>query len=115
MIDVFTLSSSSLQATFATRDGSLVHLVTADGAWPILEGDGLGLGFSLLVPLDGRRNNTVDSREQQPPVREVAADGTSAAAEWARVRSEHGGEHEIAVRMTVSAEGERLVDRGADR
>ena len=109
MTDEFSLSSGSLQATFASRDGSLVRLVTADGAWPILEGEGLGLGFSLLVPLDGRRNNTVDSRDQQPPVWEVAADGTSASAEWARVRSEHGGEHEIAVRMTVSAEGDRLV------
>jgi hypothetical protein len=109
MTDTITISSSSLQATFATRDGSLVRLVTADGAWPILEGEGLGLGFSLLVPLDGRRNNTVDSRDQQPPVWEVAADGTSASAEWARVRSEHGGEHDITVRMTVSAEGDRLV------
>jgi hypothetical protein len=106
--DEFSLSSGSLQATFASRDGSLVRLVTADGAWPILEGEGLGLGFSLLVPLDGRRNNTVDSRDQQPPVWEVAADGTSASAEWARVRSEHGGEHDITVRMTVSAEGDRL-------
>ncbi len=109
MTDEFSLSSGSLQATFASRDGSLVRLVTADGAWPILEGEGLGLGFSLLVPLDGRRNNTVDSRDQQPPVWEVAADGTSASAEWARVRSEHGGEHDITVRMTVSAEGDRLV------
>ena len=84
MTDAFTLSSSRLQATFASRDGSLVRLVTADGAWPILEGDGLGLGSSLLVPLDGRRNNTVDSRDQQSPVWEVADDGTTAVAEWAR-------------------------------
>ncbi|HAN70377.1 MAG TPA: hypothetical protein DCQ36_02145 [Actinobacteria bacterium] len=109
MTDTIVIASSSLQATFATRDGSLIHLVTVDGEWPILEGDGLGLGFSLLVPLDGRRNNPVDSREQPPPAWEIADDGTSAVAEWARVRSEHGGEHDIAVRMTVCVEGERLV------
>jgi hypothetical protein len=109
MTDTIVIASSSLQATFATRDGSLIHLVTVDGEWPILEGDGLGLGFSLLVPLDGRRNNPVDSREQPPPAWEIADDGTSAVAKWARVRSEHGGEHDIAVRMTVCVEGERLV------
>jgi hypothetical protein len=109
MTDTIVIASSSLQATFATRDGSLINLVTVDGAWPILEGEGLGLGFSLLVPLDGRRNNPVDSRAQEPPVWSVAEDGTSAVAEWARVQSEHGGDHEIGVRMSVSADGDRLV------
>ncbi len=109
MSETIDLRSGSLHARFNPVHASLVGLVTADGAWPILEGADLGLGFSLLVPLEGRRNNSVDSRVQDRPHWDVAPDGGWAVAEWATVTSEHGGEHDITVRIRIAVEGDRLV------
>lgn len=109
MSDTIDLRSSSLRARLNPSDASVIELATADGGWTILEGIDLGLGFCLLVPLDGRRNNVVDSRAQQAPRWELASDGSWAVAEWSTLRSEHGGDHDISVRLRIEAEGERLV------
>ncbi len=103
------VASESLRATFSTADGSLVSLETEDAEWSIIDDAALGLGFCILLPLDGRRNNVADSRSQSAPAWEVGPDSSWVTAEWSSLVSEHGGVHDVGVRMRVAAEGPRLV------
>ncbi len=109
MITTVDVTSETLRASFSMADGSLVSLVTVDGEWSIIDDAALGNCFSVLLPLDGRRNNVADSRTQSPPQWQVAADGSWLTAQWPTLLSEHGGVHEVSVRMRVAAEGSRLV------
>ena len=104
-----TVASETLRAIFSTADGSLISLVTLDAGWSIIDDAALGLGFCLLLPLDGKRNNVADSRAQSAPAWEVGPDLSWVTAEWSSLVSEHGGVHDVGVRMRVAAEGPRLV------
>ncbi|WP_088288163.1 DUF6259 domain-containing protein [Kineosporia sp. A_224] len=99
----------SLVAELARADGSIVGLCTADGSWTLLGDEALGLGFALRVPLDERRHNVADSRAQDAPVWSELPDGDGVQAEWPSLVSEHGGRHNIAVRVSVRAIEDRLV------
>lgn len=101
------VSTPSLRAGINVRTGALVGL--EHGGWEILDEPRLGRSFQLLMPMPGRRNNVVDGRAQAAPRCEVSGDGTSITATWDGVRSEHGGEHAVIVRATVTAVEDRLV------
>ncbi|MCX6422712.1 MAG: DUF6259 domain-containing protein [Actinobacteria bacterium] len=104
-----TISSQSLRATFASDNGSLIQLQATDDSWSILNDPVLGLGFSLLLPLDDRRNNVADSRDQTMPSWQIGPDSTWAIAHWPSLMSQHGGVHDISISMRISAVDERLV------
>lgn len=105
--DALVLASSTLRAELDRTTGALRRLTLLATGWELVPPGAAGLGFSLRIPLDGRRNNVAESGEQDAPEWR-GADGLL-VARWRTLRSQHGGEHEIGVEVTVRAVLERLV------
>lgn len=89
-----SLSDGQVTARFSSS-GSLVSLRSEATRWDAIAHEGLGLGFRLLVPLPGRRNNSVRAEDQDAPSTTTGQDWVQFS--WETVRSAHGGEHAIAV------------------
>lgn len=105
-----TLDDGRLRATFDPATGALTGLTDAHG-WNVVARPELGSAFRLLLPLEGRRNNTVEGTEQAAP--DVERSGSTVAFHWPAVVSRHGGAHDIAVRLEYTLSEGRLVVRTA--
>lgn len=109
---MITVESSNLQAEFSDA-GALVSVRSLADGWDLVRRSELGRSFRLLVPLEDRRNNSVEGSEQDAPT--VTHDEQSVSFEWVGVRSQHGGRHDISVRQTYSFdEGHLIVATSVD-
>lgn len=103
------LRNDAIQLVFDTDHGTLTRLSLPGSGWTPLARPGRGFSFELLLPLPGRRMNTARGEEQDPPEVELAVDGTALTLTWPRLRSRHGGVHEVAVQERVRLNGTRAV------
>lgn len=101
------LANDTLELTLDRSSGALTGMRLRDGSWTVLARPWLGRSFRLLVPLPSRRHNQVDGLDQEP-ARFDACEG-AVRFHWDRVRSRHGGEHPIAVHLTVLVLEDRVV------
>jgi hypothetical protein len=95
------LENEVLRAVFSGMTGALETLTSKKSDWLVTRRPELGLSLRMLVPLEGRRNNQVLGEKQAAPDATRNADG-SLAFTWRKVRSEHGGAHDITFTGTVS-------------
>ena len=89
--------------------GAIAGLTSRSTGWDVLGRPELGTGFRLLLPLQDRRNNVAASGDQEPPRLRRAADHTSVTLTWRRLRSRHGGQHDIVVTQTVRLSGPQVI------
>ena len=100
-MDERVLENDLLKAVFDGQTGTLIALVSKKTGWPVMRRAELGLSFRMLLPLEGRRNNPILGEKQAAPAVEQGADG-SLSFTWSKLRSTHGGEHDITFTGTVS-------------
>lgn len=103
------LRNDDLQLAFDQDRGTLTRLALPGLGWVPLDQAGAGLSFQLLLPLPDRRNNPVRGEEQDQPEVELADDGSELTMTWPRVRSLHGGRHDVLVRERVRLCGPRAI------
>ncbi|WP_328400418.1 DUF6259 domain-containing protein [Nocardia sp. NBC_00403] len=105
--DIRGLESDSTRVGIAADTGALVAYVDVGSGWSVVGREPLGISFRLLLPLEGRRNNSVFGVHQRPP--SIEADGTSIELRWNGVRSQFGGEHDIRIVQRYRLDGRRLT------
>lgn len=89
--------------------GSVCRLISADGEWDVLSSKHLRPPFSLLVPTCQHRLNRTRDAQQDIPHVDAAEDGSSIALRWERVRSPHGGVHDISVSVSYRIDASAIV------
>ncbi|MCL2362681.1 MAG: DUF6259 domain-containing protein [Defluviitaleaceae bacterium] len=100
------LKSGTLHCEFCKETGALTKLL-ADG-WPILNREGLGLSWRMMVPLSEElRNNDVLGEKQKLTSYNASDDGIIFT--WDGIESERGGKHPIKVNLEVKVEGQQIV------
>jgi hypothetical protein len=117
--DLLRLVGKGIGIAIDPRTGAIARLESTETGWRVQDRPELGAGFRLLIPLPGRRNNLAYGEQQDPPTIHQASD-TEITLSWPRVRSEHGGEHPIAVTQRISVTGRQLlfettIDNRSDR
>ncbi|HEX4211759.1 MAG TPA: hypothetical protein VIA06_00355, partial [Candidatus Dormibacteraeota bacterium] len=103
------LRNDAIELVFDTDHGTLTRLSLPASGWTPLERPGRGFSFELLLPLPGRRMNPARGEEQDPPRVELAEGGAELTMTWPRLRSHHGGSHEVEVRERVRLQAARAV------
>jgi len=108
---VLTTSTWQLELDPATAAITAIRCSgdAAEPDWTVPGRPELGQSFRLLTPLPDRRHNYVEGLRQDPPVVRRSEDGTSVTFSWTRVRSEHGGDHQIGLVLTVAIVDGRAV------
>ena len=101
------VASDGLRVILRRSDGAIVGVSSTQTGWTLIDDEALGLGFSLMLPLPGRRTNLVLSSEQESPVWSDIDGGVRAT--WPVIRSQHGGLHDISVEVEVRAVGEAVT------
>jgi hypothetical protein len=89
--------------------GAVAEVVATRTGWRVQDRAALAVGFRLLIPLPGRRNNLAYGEEQAAPRVEESADGSEVELYWPEVRSRHGGVHAIGVTQRISVRGAAVV------
>ena len=103
------LEDSKVKAAFNPENGALVEFRDKETGWEIITRPEYGLSFRLLVPIPDRRNNPVEGMNQKPPTIRMRADGLGLEMDWEKVKSLHGGEHDISFRTSVVLSGGKLT------
>ena len=110
-MSAIVLESEKIRAEFDSQSGALIELVARDTGWAIQRRHELGLSFEMLAPLAERRNNVIKGNEQDAPEVE-RPDENRVVFTWRKLRSQHGGTHEITFRGLVKLDGDELVFEG---
>ena len=108
-MELITLENSELRLTFARETGALVGFTDKLSAWEIINRPQLGLSFQLLIPLDKRRNNPVFGERQRVASACVSPGGDAVVFSWDSVTSAYGGEHAVALTLSVTLTGARAI------
>ena len=106
--DWLRLAGQGIRLAVDRRTGALARLESAQTGWRPQDRPEYAIGFRLLIPLPGRRNNLAYGERQQPP-EVVEASDTAIELSWPRVTSEHGGTHPIAVTQRIRVDGRQVV------
>lgn len=103
--DCVHLAGKEIRLSIDRRTGAIARLESAETGWRVQDRPELAAGFRLLIPLPDRRNNLAYGERQEPPGIRQHGD-SEIELSWPRMRSEHGGTHQIGVTQRI-----RLQDR----
>ena len=103
------LEDGKVRAVFNAENGALVEFRDKVSGWDIIKKPEHGFSFRLLVPITDRRNNPVEGISQNPPGVRVRGDGMGLEMDWEKVRSLHGGEHDISFRTSITLDDGKLT------
>lgn len=103
------IEDGKVRAAFNAENGALVELRDKATGWDVISRGEFGLSFRLLVPLPDRRNNPVEGVNQKSPTIRLQPDGLGLEMDWEKVRSLHGGEHDISFKASVILDDGKLV------
>ncbi len=101
------LEDEAIRAEFDGATGALLRLQNKATGWAVQRRPEHAMSLRMLVPLPGRRNNPVLGQRQKLAALQVGPDSRSVTLVWKNLRSEFGGEHDIAftARVTLSEAG----------
>lgn len=119
MADWVRLNGNGIRLAVDRHTGAIARLESTETGWRVQDRPDLAAGFRLLIPLPGRRNNLAYGEEQEPPQIDEPG-GSEVVLSWPRVRSRHGGTHEIKVTQRINVRDrqvlfETTVDNQSDR
>jgi len=103
------IENDILKATFDRKNGALIGLLSKLSGWSIHRRRELGLSFSMLVPLEERRNNLILGLKQRAPAVEVDCGGNRIVFVWEKLQSEYGGQLDITFKGVVTICDDGLV------
>jgi len=105
---MLALETGSLTLKFDDETGVLYSLKSKITGWDILGTGGCGLSWKVLLPLSEElRNNHILGEKQKMSSCMVKQDVI--VMKWEKLTSERGGIHDIAIELTVRADGVAAV------
>jgi uncharacterized protein DUF6259 len=105
--DRIRLRGEGIEVVLDRRTGAVTELVATETGWRVQDRAALAMGFQLLIPLPGRRNNLAYAEDQPAP--RVEESGTEVVLSWPAVRSRYGGVHQIGVTQRIGIRGRQVV------